>query len=302
MVDFHVHCDYSSDARGSAEEYAAFALKNGLRAMCFTTHCDLDPRRRHHDGKVRLKGEIVDVTSDWLRHYVKDVREVSARYADRGLEVRLGLEIGYTPGIEHLISPVIDSFDFDFILAGVHTLEGTDIVSSTESKEYFAAHSPREVCGAYYRDLGEAVASGLFDCIAHIDIYKRMGFDHYGEALNRAHEGLAEPVLAGIAERGISLEINSGGFRKGFPWPFPSPDILALAREAGIEDITPGSDCHTPEETGYRIGECLEVAMKAGYDRVAVFAAREKSHIPIGDASIGDASIGDASIGDARGK
>jgi len=301
MIDFHVHCDYSSDAKGSAEEYACWALRNGLTAMCFTTHCDLDPKRRHHDGKVRLKGEIVDVTTDWLGHYVKDVREVSARYAGHGLDVRLGLEIGYTPGIEHLISPVIDSFDFDFILGGVHTLEGADIVSSTESREYFAAHGPREMCELYYRDLGEAVATGLFDCIAHIDIYKRMGLAHYGEALDRAHEGLVEPVLAGIAGRGLSLEINSGGFRKGFRWPFPGPDILSLARQAGIEDITPGSDCHTPEEAGYKIAECLEVARQAGYDRIAVFAARKKSHILIDDL-MGDAASGEVSEGDAHGE
>jgi histidinol-phosphatase (PHP family) len=308
MIDFHVHCDYSSDAGGSVEEYAEWALKNGLRAMCFTTHCDLDPERRHHDGKVRLKGEIVDVTSDWLGYYVEDVLEVSARFAGRGLDVRLGLEIGYTPGIEHLISPVIDSFDFDFILGGVHTLDGTDIVSSTESREYFSSHGPREMCEVYYRDLGEAVASGLFDCIAHIDIYKRMGVAHYGEALEQAHLGLIEPVLAGMADSGMSLEINSGGFRKGLRWPFPGPDILALAREAGVEDITPGSDCHKPEEAGYKIDECLRVAREAGYDRVAVFAAREKSHIPIdeligaaapGDAAPGDAAAGGAAPGDA---
>jgi histidinol-phosphatase (PHP family) len=301
MIDFHVHCDYSSDAVGSVEEYAAHALGNGLRAMCFTTHCDLDPKRRHHDGKVRLKGELVDVTSDWLGNYVNDVREVSARYAGLGLEVRLGLEIGYTPGIEHLIRPVIDSFDFDFILGGVHTLEGIDIVSSTESREYFASHGPREMCEVYYRDLGEAVESGLFDCIAHIDIYKRMGVAYYGEALEGAHQGLIEPVLAEMARRGLSLEINSGGYRKGLPWPFPGPGILDLAREAGVEDITPGSDCHRPEEAGYKITECLETGRKCGYERIAVFAGRRKSHVPIDDL-LGDSPADDVPEGDGHGR
>jgi histidinol-phosphatase (PHP family) len=222
---------------------------------------------------------------------VDDVRAVSARYAGRGLDVRLGLEIGYTPGIENLISPLINSFDFDFILGGVHTLEGIDIVSSTESREYFASHGPRQMCEVYYRDLGEAVASGLFDCIAHIDIYKRMGLSYYGDALNRAHEGLIEPVLAGMAGRGMSLELNSGGFRKGLQLPFPGPDILGLAREAGIEDVTPGSDCHIPEEVGYKITECLRVAAHAGYEKIAVFQAREKVHVRI-----------DGLMGDARGE
>jgi hypothetical protein len=130
-----------------------------------------------------------------------------------------------------------------------------------------------------------------------------MGTSHYGEALDRAHLGLVEPVLAGMAERGISLEINSGGYRKGLGWPFPGPDILSLARQAGVEDVTPGSDCHKPEEAGYKIAECLEVARGAGYKKLAVFTARKKSYLQMdglmGDVAAGDALAGDVAAGDA---
>jgi histidinol-phosphatase (PHP family) len=272
MVDFHVHCDYSIDASGSVEEFARLALEQGLDEICFTTHCDLDPRRRHHDGLVRVAGEVVDVTSDWLGSYVAEVRAAAQAYGRRGLKILCGLEIGYTPGIEDMIEAVVGDFDFDFILGGVHTLDGVD---------YFAEKSPRQVCELYFEKIGEAIRSDLFDCIAHLDIYKRCGLDFYGEPLNVAHRGLVEPLLEEMSGRGLSLELNSGGLRKGLRWPYPSPDILKAARGAGVTEITPGSDAHQPDQVGLGLDKCLELAQQAGFDRVAVFEKRSKREIPL---------------------
>jgi histidinol-phosphatase (PHP family) len=281
MMDFHVHCDYSIDGEGSVDEYARAALGKGLSRICFTTHCDLDPERRHHDGRVKLKGEIVDVTSPWLESYIEDVRAASRAYAGRGLKVLCGLEVGYVPGIEEMIRSATDPYEFDFLLGGVHTLSGIDIVSAREAPRYFKPRSPRQVCEEYYACLGDAVACGLFDCIAHIDIYKRCGLDFYGEALNEAHRGLVEPVLEEMAKADLSLEINSGALRKGLASPYPSPDILQAARSAGISAITPGSDCHLPEDVGYGLDACLEIARSAGFEKVVVFEGRRPTHIPI---------------------
>jgi histidinol-phosphatase (PHP family) len=203
-------------------------------------------------------------------------------YRQQGLKILCGLELGYTPGIEDLIEPVVSSFEFDFILGGVHTLGGIDIVSSRECEAYFSTRSPRELCEEYYHDVGEAVGSGLFDCLAHIDIYKRCGQDFYGESLASAHRGLVEPVLDEMARRNVSLEINSGGLRKGLAWPYPSPDILEAARVAGIWQVTPGSDCHRPDDVGYRLAWCLGLAAGAGFDRITIFEARARAEIPLG--------------------
>jgi histidinol-phosphatase (PHP family) len=279
MVDLHVHCDYSIDAQGSVEQYARTALDRGLSHICFTTHCDLDPQRRHHDGRIRLNGEVVDVTSGWLESYVNDVRTVQRAYADKGLTVLCGLEIGYVPGIEHLIVDIVGSQDLDFVLGGVHTLSGIDIVSAREANDYFKTRTPRQACTEYFGYLEEAVACDLFDCIAHIDIYKRCGLDFYGDSLNVAHRGLAEKSLSEIARKGLSLELNSGGLRKGLPWPYPSPDILESAREEGVAHITIGSDCHRPEDVGSGLDRCLELAGDTGLDDIALYQGRRRLRI-----------------------
>jgi histidinol-phosphatase (PHP family) len=283
MLDFHAHCEYSIDAQGTIAEYAESALKAGLSHICFTTHCDLDPSRLEHDGEINLKGSIVDVNSPWLESYVDEIGKARALCKGRGLDVLCGLEIGYARGIEPLIERTIASHDFDFILGGIHILGGTDIVSARESSAYFAGRSPRQVCEAYFDCLAGAVDCGLFDAIAHLDIYKRCGLDFYGDELKAAHLGLAEPVLEAMARKGLCLEVNSAGFRKGLGAPYPSPDMLEAAKAAGIQELTLGSDCHKPEDVGQDVARAAGLARLAGFDRVTLFEARRRRAVPLGD-------------------
>ena len=280
MVDFHVHSDYSIDAEGSVDQYVRAALEAGLSQICFTTHCDLDPSRVERDGKVKLTGSIVDVTSGWLESYVDEVRQAARTCAD-GLKVLCGLEIGYVPGTEPLIEKTIGAHEFDFILCGVHTLAGVDIVSPGECRDYFLERGPRQVCEEYFASVRQAAASGLFDCIAHLDIYKKCGLGFHGEALNAAHRGFIEPALGEMARRNTCLEINSAALRKGLQYPYPSPDLLVLAREAGVANVTLGSDCHKPADVAWGLGTCIELARQSGFDEVAVFEARARATIPL---------------------
>lgn len=283
MLDFHVHCDYSIDAQGTVDQYADAALKAGLTHICFTTHCDLDPARLEHDGRVRVQGVVLDVNSGWLESYMTEVATAQERYRELGLKVLCGLEVGYVPGIEPLIAKTLDGRQFDFLLGGVHTLGGLDIVSPRECALYFGGRTPRQVCEEYFGYLGGAVASGLFDGIAHLDIYKRCGLELLGEELRDAHRGFARPVLDEMARRDLCLEINSAGLRRGLGSPYPSLDILEEARARGVRHLTVGSDCHRPEDAGQGIRTCLDVARQAGYDAVAVFESRQRTTLALED-------------------
>ena len=281
VIDYHVHCDYSVDAEGRVSEYIAHALKKGVSRICFTTHCDLEPGRRHHDGRVRLNGKIVDVTSRWLESYIRDVKDAADGVPAGDIEVFCGLEIGFVPGIEKMIEEFVAPFDFDFILGGIHTLRGIDIVSTRESSDYFKERTPRQVCEDYYSYIKEAVDFGMFDSIAHLDIYKKCGLDFYGSDLSSAHRGLLEPVVERVASAGLALEVNSAPLRKGRNSPYPSLDILECAREAGVSRLTFGSDCHNPSEIASNMDSCAMLAVKAGYTEVMTFAGREPAVLPL---------------------
>lgn len=288
MIDLHVHCDYSVDAKGSIEDYALSAIRKGIDCICFTTHCDLDPTRRHHDGRIRLKGAIVDVTSDWITRYVDDVRSAKEKFFERGLEILCGLEIGYAPGFNDLIESVIFSYDFDYILAGIHTLDGIDISSPKEAGLCFARVSCDEFLKKYYSQIEEAIETGLFDCIAHLDAYKMFALEYYGDRLLEVQLDFCQEVLAKMAERDVALELNSKALRKGFPWICPDQRILILAREAGVRMLAIGSDCHEPDDLGEGLDVCIASALNAGFCEISVWRNRNAQQIAIEEISKGE--------------
>jgi len=76
IADYHIHPDFSLDARGKIIEYAQAAVKIDLEEICFTTHLDLDPVRAPQEGWVRVKGNVVSVQDrSWIDHYLKDIEE-----------------------------------------------------------------------------------------------------------------------------------------------------------------------------------------------------------------------------------
>ena len=281
MVDLHAHCEYSIDAEGEIAAYVEAALRVGLTHLCFTTHCDLDPTRLEHDGRVKLGGKVVDVYSGWLESYFNEVAGAAAE-ARGSVKVLCGLEVGYVAGLEKVIEETVRRFDFDYVLCGLHVLRGTDIVSPRECSGYFQTRTARQVCEDYFACLEAAVATGLFDAIAHLDIYKRCGLEFYGDPLRTAHIGLAEPVLTEIARRDLCLEINSAGYRKGLGEAYPSPAILAAARQAGVRQVVLGSDCHRPEDVGQDLDRCETLAREAGFEAMAVFERRRREVLPLG--------------------
>ena len=97
--------------------------------------------------------------------------------------------------------------------------------------------------------------AGLFDAIAHIDLYRRYGFRHFGSKILTIHRGIIEPVLLEMARREIGLEINTSSLRRGLKEFHPSKEILAVAAKSGVRIVAIGSDAHSPDELGDSLDE-----------------------------------------------
>jgi histidinol-phosphatase (PHP family) len=281
LFDYHVHPDYSIDATGSMMEYCETALRLNLGEICFTTHYDLHPERKNIDGFVRRCGKIIPVTEEWLPAYLKDITRADAIYRGKGLRVKAGLEIDFHPDLAEKIAAIAAEYPFDYFLGAVHCLERFSIAVPTDCAEYYSGKTAAEVCAVYYEILAQAVGSGLFDAIAHLDLYKKFATPHLGEAVATAHRGLLEPVLAEMAKRGTGIEINTKNWYKGLPEASPSPDILRLCRKSGIEVVTLGSDCHRPADLGRGIARAAALAQEIGFKSLFTFDAHRAVPITI---------------------
>jgi histidinol-phosphatase (PHP family) len=260
--DYHVHPDYSLDATGTIDQYCQRALELGLKEICFTTHYDTDPERKDEDPFMCIDGKIVPLSKENVKSYIEDVKRANKIYTPMGLSVKAGLEVDYAPHIEGNLRKDLASLDLDYILGAVHCLDHIAISASKEAESYFKRKSLKELCQEYYEVLGKAVESGLFDVIAHLDIYRKHGLAFYGEEILTAHRGLVEPVLELMVEKDVGLEINTGLLRKGHKEFSPSLEILNLALKMNVKIIAFGSDAHKVSHLGKEIKEAYLLVEK----------------------------------------
>lgn len=281
-TDYHVHPDYSIDAAPiKVREYCKQALHLGLEEICFTTHLELDPVRKEIDNFVMYRGKKQPVRQlDWLDGYFEEIHQAQEEFKSSGLKVKAGIEVGYDRGLEEEIEQIVSRYPFDFVMGAIHCIDHIAISSKKESPRYYETHTLQELQQDYFTLLEDAVKSGLFDCMAHVDLYQRYGFQHYGEELLHVHRGVAEPIFREMARRGMGLEINTSSRRRGIQQFHPFPDVIATAKEAGVTVFTVGSDAHSLEDLGSHIEEALELLARYGLTN-HVFEQRRA--IPLSD-------------------
>lgn len=277
-LDYHIHPGFSIDAADCGmSEYCRRALEIGLSEICFTTHLEMDPVRRHLDWFVRLGGVVSPMEDpSWLDEYFAEIHQVRNDFAITGLKIKAGLEVGFDRGLERNIEKFIDGFPFDYILGSVHCLDHQAISSLRESKLYFPGKSVEDVAGDYYSTVFDAVVSGLFDCIGHLDLYCRYGTNFLGPQVRDVFSDHVDPVFEQMVKRNIGLEVNTSAMRRGLPEFHPGGRLLEKAGNSGVKIFTVGSDAHRPEDLGYRIEEALELLESLGLT-VHVFTRRKPS-------------------------
>ncbi len=190
-----------------------------------------------------------------------------------GLPVRFGLEADYVPGKEREIERVLGLFPLDYVIGSVHWLDGWAFDQSSDS---WNGRSVESVYRQYYKTLGEAAASGLFDIIGHTGNIAYFGF-HASDPL-RAE--LEEEFLQRVAGLPVALEINSGGLLRPAKELFPRPAAARRVAEQGIP-VTTGSDAHRPEDVGHDFPNLYRQRKDWGFSTVCGFAGRRKVTYPI---------------------
>jgi histidinol-phosphatase (PHP family) len=274
LIDYHIHPGFSIDAEEySIDDYCRRAVEIGLREICFTPHYEFDPLRKEIDWWVRYNGRVMSIEEDWLPYYIEEVRRAAESYAPFGIAVKAGLEIGFDLGLEDSIARVVENHPFDFIIGSVHCIDHVAISSGGESAAYYVNQTLERVAELYFDTLRQAVASGLFDVVGHLDIYRRHGYTFYGPDILKAHRPYLGDVLKLMSEKNIGLEVNTSSARHNHSEFYPGREILEAARDAGIKVFTVGSDAHRVSELGQGVAAALAVLTEMGLE-VSAFTRR----------------------------
>ena len=278
MIDYHIHTNHSIDAEGKLGAYCQQALDIGLKEICFTNHCELDPAR--NDSYICFNGSREKFTREGLLRLRDEINKQRIKYKNSGLVIKFGIEVGFYNGIEPILRKITKGVDLDFILGSIHCLDHICIDSSREYMDYFPDHSAHAMLTKYFQAVEDLVKSELFNSVGHLDVYKKYGISFYRDEV---HEVLEEPIrriYRIMAEQDIALEINTAGLRRIGQF-YPAPSILKYARSQGLKMITIGSDAHRVSDLGKGISQGLEYARSFGFDEVYRFDRMQPEGVKI---------------------
>jgi histidinol-phosphatase (PHP family) len=258
LADYHIHPDFSFDATGSIGEYCEAANQKGLGEICFTTHYDTNPAIAEKNRRIKVNGQMLPATIDNLKPYVDAVSEAAEKYYPP--IVRCGIEVGYYPGCEDEISRLFEKYPFYYKLCAIHEVDDIELCYMEQFEEKSKGIKLEVLADKYFKIVDKAATSGLFDTVAHIDIYKKYGLKLYGDDILTIHRGRIESVFNTMSKHEVGLEINTSALRKGHSEYYPSMDIVNMARKTGVRIMALGSDAHRPDEIGYDLEAAASIA------------------------------------------
>ncbi len=282
MSDYHLHLAphqvmaepvmFTADL---VEEYVEAAALRGITEIAITEHVyrckEALPILGEFWDDPTIPAGIAAYTAGFVQaecnfrldNYVEAVMAAK----DRGLPVKIGLEVDFFPESIEGIMDLIEGYPFDVLVGSVHWVGGW-AVDSLQTQSEFDRRGLLEAYDQYASVVAQMAGLGSLDIIGHVDVPKR-----YGRSLPPEHGDIFQPVVEAAALTGMAVEINSKGLTKPIAEMYPSQWLLARFQAAGVP-VTLSSDAHRPADAGWGIDRAAALARDAGYVTYRRFDAR----------------------------
>lgn len=262
LYESHAHTPLCRHAVGEPGEYAAIAEARNLKGLIITCHAPLPDG---YAANVRMTPEQYPV-------YLDLVAQAREEWQGR-VDVRLGLESDYYPGVEPWLEKLHARAPLHHVLGSVHP-QMADYRKDHYSGDNFLYQQ------TYYDHLARAAETGLYDTLAHPDLIKNESPSDW--AFDRLRPWV-ERALDRIAATGVAMELNTSGLHKAIKEMNPNPHQLHLMCERGIPVVL-GADAHIPQRVAADYELALNVLEEVGYREIHFFLGRERQTVSIPDA------------------
>lgn len=252
-VSYRLFSDYHTHPQGHRVQRYTLALlqpwvdsarESGLTDIAFTDH------DRYHKG----------IDFDEIDHL---------RQKNPDLRIRAGIELDndplHSPAGREWIEKHWDKLDF--VLGSVHFLDRADQMfdSVPNGASQFEGRDVDAIYNDYFRRVRDMAATGLVDCLAHIDLIKIHGHRPSAEIGSIVNE-----TLDFIRARNLAIELSSAGWRKPVNELYPGDRIIELAMAKGIP-FTIASDAHSYAQLGNDFPRLAQKMATLGVREVCVF-------------------------------
>jgi histidinol-phosphatase (PHP family) len=265
LADIHTHTSFSTDSDEPMENMIEAAISRGLRFLCFTEHMDKD--------YPTAPDFFLDTDS-----YLEKFLEMKDKYREK-ITLLFGVELGLLPHLAKWHEDYIKKYPFDFIIGSEHNPKNVD----PYYPEFFEGRSEEAAYTEYFEEtVVNLKAFSDFDSIGHMDYVVRYGPNKNKEYSYSKYSRYIDPILEFIIDKGIALEVNSGGYKAGLGEPNPCRDIIARYKELGGKLVTVGSDAHDPSRLCYEFDRIEKLLLDCGFTEYAVFTGRKPKLYPLG--------------------
>jgi histidinol-phosphatase (PHP family) len=229
-----------------------------------------------HARKIALRD--IALTDHDRYHRGVDFDEIERlRAANPDLKIRAGIELDNDP--VHSAEGrrwVERNWDrLDFVLGSVHFLRGDWAFDHAGEETEFAQRDIDEVYADYYDRIRAMAASGLVDCMAHLDLVKI-----FGCRPTKDFRDVLDAVLSEIYDANLAMELSTAGWRKPVGELYPSDEIIRRAMAKGIP-FTTASDGHSHVQEGENFERLTEKIADLGLREVSIFERHKRYSVAL---------------------
>jgi len=225
---------------------------------------------------ARMVGLTDIAFTDHDRYYAGiDFDEIARlRESNSDLKIRAGIELDNDPETSAAGRKwVEENWDkLDFVLGSVHYLDRDDQMfdSVPTGATQFVGRDIDEIYADYFRRVREIAASGLVDCLSHLDLIKI-----HGHRPKAQIDGLVSDTLDFIQSRGLAIELSTAGWRKPVNELYPGDRIIELAIAKEIP-FTTASDAHSHVQLGENYERLAAKMDSLGVREVCIFERHQR--------------------------
>jgi histidinol-phosphatase (PHP family) len=232
------------------------------------------------DSARRLSLTDIAFTDHDRYHAGIDFDEIDRlREKNPDLQIRAGIELDNDPIHSQAGRNWIEKHweKLDFVLGSIHFLDRPDQMfdSVPDGAAQFEGRNIDAIYANYFRHVREIAATGLVDCLAHLDLIKIHGHRPSAEIGSLVNE-----TLDLIHAQNLAIELSTAGWRKPVNEAYPGDPIVVLAVKKGIP-FTTASDAHSHAQLGDNFVTLAQRMVNFGIRQVCIFEKHNRTELSL---------------------
>jgi histidinol-phosphatase (PHP family) len=288
LFNLHTHTSFS-DGSSAPEEYVKEALRQRFSVLGFSDHSPVPFENNFAIREGRLDEYCEAIGKLSPSPFSPPLEEGGRGW---GLQILLGLEIDYIPGITTSIEEYRKKHQFDYFIGSVHLvrngnnpglwfIDGPDISIYDQGLHDFFQGDIRHGVTSYYHQINQMILTQKPEIIGHLDKIKMHNRSRYFREDEKWYIQLVDETLDLIRENQCVVEVNTRGiYKKRSDSLYPGPEILKKIHAMKIP-VTIASDAHKPDELSLYFEETKKVLSEIGFKALSLITAEGWKEVPL---------------------